>query len=437
MALASTTTAYIASRVITLDANRELVLVSSYNAAYTMYAFVYNSSTNTFGAVATIRATASTLGAILIATDKVLVASIGSSGTSLEAVVLSISTNTITVNTAATATLGGVTVSLNTVNSYPSFVTVGTSYVLSYGRATTVSAILAFTVSGTTVTIGSETVLTPASATAAALYPISSSVVLALSASSTVFYATPYTVSGVTLTVGTGATTTIDTANWYPIGTFQSGQIGVLFKNATWYGGVISVSGTTASISSAQIFSASVAMTASQYFAVIIGDKMLCYYGGSAYPNNLVNVLTNTSGTASAGTEIPGGSGVASLYINGNLLTTGLDMPVKYSISGSNAIETIVDTNLPVFAASLTGRIWITTALNSYGVLRSATKTMTVGTTVAWYMNSDGTASQTVPKSFGSNSNLTAWIGPGEGASGWAITYRTASTVTATKVTLS
>ena len=429
---------YYQSRIITLDANRELVLISHYTSTYSIYAFVYNSSTNTFGAVSTIRATAACLGAILIATDKVLVTSVGSSGTSLEAVVLSISTNTITANTAATATLGGVLTALNGNNYYGSLVTVGTSYVLSYGRATNVSAIVALTVSGTTVTIGSESVLTPATTNAAALYPISSSVVLALSSSATVFYATPYTVSGTTLTVGTGATTTVSNITYLPMGVFQSGQIGVLFQNSTIFGGVISVTGTIATISSAQICSSTTSLNFTNNYAAIINNQMLCYFATAANAN-LVNVLTNTSGIASAGTEIPGNSsgGNALSYINGIIFSYSSEMVLKYSISGNNAIETIGDT---YFAATsnINTRVWLGTALNSYQTLRSTTKTLSLPQTVGilTYANSDGTIAATINKIFGTNTG-TSWVGPGDGASGWSIIWRNATTVTATKVTLS
>jgi len=443
MAISSSQSAYITSKIITLDANRELVIYNTFLLSDTISAFVYNSSTNTFGAAATIRATASVMGAVLVSTDKVLVVSMGSSGTTLEAVTLSISTNTITVNTAATATLAGVLAGLSGTGYYGSFVTVGTSFVLSYGRATNVTALRAFTVSGTTVTIGSESTLTPATDNAAALFSISSSVVLALSSSATVFYATPYTVSGTTLTVGTGATTTLTGQFYIPAGVFQSGQIGVLFFNGTIFGGIISVSGTTATISSTQVWSSGAALTANNNYTAIIGDKMLCYY--SAATNlSLVNVLTNTSGTASAGTEIAGGSASNATsqlgYINGTILSFGLNIPLKYSISGSNAIETIVDTYYAQASAStfdllnnLGTRIWTGSSYISPFILRSATKTLAPFAANSVYMNSDGTLTPTVAKVFG---NSTSIIG-NETNVCWFINYRSATTVTALKVTLS
>jgi hypothetical protein len=436
---------YFASKIITLDANRELVIYSNGSSSFanSISAFVYNSSTNTFGAVATIRTTAGLLGAILVSTDKVLVVSMGSSGTSLEAVVLSVSTNTITVNTAATATLAGVLASLGGNSYFGSLVTVGTSFVLSYGRATTVTALRAFTVSGTTVTIGSESTLTPATDNAAALFPISSSVVLALSSSATVFYATPYTVSGTTLTVGTGATTTLTNIFYVPAGVFQSGQIGVLFLNTTVFGGIVSVSGTTASISSAQVLSTTASLIPNNNYTAIIGDKMLCYYSAASNAS-LVNVLTNTSGTASAGTEITGGSASNALsqlgYINGNILAFGLNIPLKYSISGSNAIETVVDTYYAQATAitfdqlnNLGTRIWNGSSYISPFILRSATKTLSPFAVNSVYMNSDGTLTPTAVKLFGNSSSI---IG-NETNVCWFINYRSATTVTALKVTLS
>jgi hypothetical protein len=440
LAASSSQNAYISSKIITLDANRELVIYSTFVLTDSISAFVYNSSTNTFGAVATIRTTAAVLGATLIATDRVLVASMGSSGTSLEAVVLSISTNTITVNTAATATLGGVLADLGGNSYYGSLVTVGSSYVLSYGRATNVTALRALTVSGTTVTIGSEATLTPATTNAAALFPVSSSVVLALSSSATVFYATPYTVSGTTLTVGTGATTTVSNILYFPVGVFQSGQIGVLFQNSTVFGGVVSVSGTTASISSAQVWSATASLASNNNYAAIVGDKMLCYYAATGV-TSLVNVLTNTSGTASAGTEIAGGSAVATSqlgYINGNIVNFGLLIPLRYSISGSNAVESVVDTYYAQTATlnvlnNLSTRTWLGDSLKSVFVLRSSTKTMSSFAVNSVYLNSDGTLTPTVAKVFGGTNGF---IG-NESNVYWSIIYRSPTTVTAVKVTLS
>lgn len=424
------------SRVITLDADRELVLYSELAYSTSIFAFVYNISTNTFGSVATVRTTATSLGAILIGTDKVLVASVGSGGTSLEAVVLSISTNTITVNTAATATLAGA-LNQSGNGNYPSFVTVGTSFILSYGRATNITGLRALTVSGTTVTIGNESALTPATNLASALFPISSSVVLALSSSATVFYATPYTVSGSTLTVGTGATTTLTGALFIPAGVFQSGQIGVLFLNTTIFGGIVSVSGTTATISSTQVLNSGTALTISNNYTAIVGDKMICY----GVSHGLANVLTNTSGTASAGTEIVCASTNQPMgYINGNILNLSSNsVPYKYTISGSNLVETVIDTYMAQGSGlmdnltQLTTRFWLGSSLKSYLVMRTSTKTMAPFNSHSIYMNSDGTLTPTKAKSFGATSYF---IG-NESNVGWAILYRTATKVVANRITLS
>lgn len=418
------------SRRIVLDGTRELLIISTASTG-NIYAVVYNSSGDTFGSVVTVRAATSTvLGAVSVGTDKTMVVSCDAT-TGLEAVILSTSGTTITVNAAATKTLAGnISVSLG-VPYYPSLVAIGTSYVLSYGRATSVSAILAFTVSGTTVTIGTETALTAAVAIPAALYAVSSSVVLCLNASTNVFYATPYSVSGTTLTVGTAATTTVTSGTWYPTGTFASGQWGAIALNTNIYGFIVSVSTTVATISTAQL-TTTTAITNFSY--VVSSDKLLFVdtTGSSA------NVLTNTAGVASAGTALAVNTASQTYAIVGatilfGYVNTTLTITKQISISGSNAIATTlggyINTTVDIIT---TPRAW---SGSDYIIqnIYTASKVIGIGATPqtnSLIANSDGTFTYTKPKYYGVP---IAYFG----ASAWCFQNDSSTNVYLTKVTIS
>ena len=92
-------------RVLELDSDRQFYLFAS--ASNLLYGQVYNQTTNTFGSPTLIRNTANVpgnAGIALINANAILVVSIPGSGTAGQAVVLSISGTTITVNTATSFT---------------------------------------------------------------------------------------------------------------------------------------------------------------------------------------------------------------------------------------------------------------------------------------------------------------------------------------------
>ncbi len=283
--------------LISLDTNRSLLLYGNTSC----YAKVHRKSTNLWSSPALVRASLGTnaFTAVKSATDQVLVVS-NDTTTGMEAVTLSInsSTDVITVNSGSkgTATLAG------NWSSYGQLIAVGSSWVVSYGRATNVSGIRAISISGTTPTIGSETALAPANTTPGQLYSVTSSVMLALSSETTVFNSKPYTISGSTISAGTGATTTIDAA------AFRSLAVGTRWhafaNNSTLLGIVISVSGTTSTHSTATL-SATVAQSPISFVDVLpIDSTKSCFIGSNNSTKSHFNILTDTSGTASAGTEL-------------------------------------------------------------------------------------------------------------------------------------
>jgi len=290
---------------ITIDSNR-VCLVGG--AGTTLYAVVYDSSQaagSQWGAVATVRTGISSGNflAILSAASQVLIVSCDGT-TAMEAVTLTIdSTTGITVNsgTKGTATLAG------NWNAFGQLKAVGSSWVVSYGRAASVSAIRAITISGTTPTIGSESAATTASgsvATAPTIYTISSSVVLAIEATATNLYAKPWTVSGSALSAGTEANTATSSAA-YRSQALGSGNIAVFHMNTSLKGAVVSVSGTVAAISVATLSSGITPTNATTAIDTLaVSNTKLCVLYHASNTSFGLNHLIDTAGTASAGTEV-------------------------------------------------------------------------------------------------------------------------------------
>ena len=292
-ALAGKTAAATARKVVVIDANRTLILLGTTN----LYGIIYDASTKLWGSVTLIRtASLDQFEAILSATNQVLVNS--SANAAMEAVVLTLSGTSITVGTAATATLsannnGSVTVG--------NLIAVGSSFVITYDVSTPALQMRAMTISGTTVTIGAATVLNGTTVANVYISAVSSSVALVLTnTNASTFFATPYTISGTTITLGTGATYASTTANSYQVRPISSGArtAVVIASTGAAVGLIISVTSTTASISSATLSAAGGISSAA---VIVSGSKLIFVSVGST---GSTNILTDTAGTASAGTPI-------------------------------------------------------------------------------------------------------------------------------------
>lgn len=356
------------ARFVAIDSNIELVIEQNGTC------FAYSKSGASIGSVVSYRTAGSTYStsALLIAANTVLIVSMVSGSTAMETVVLTLSGTAITVGTPVATTLAG-----NATTPIGTLTAVGTSYVIPYGRATTTSALRAITVSGTTPTVGAETALSGATTDKADLVAVTSSVVLAMHCSTALMYATPVTVSGTTLTVGTLASTTATSATTrLYAGAFSSGRYGFVYLNTNLYGAVINVSGTTATISAVQLTtSANITIKA----AGVSGNQVLISNEGASALN--VNVLTDSSGTAVAGTEsIDLGSsyntstsgvtavGTALVGLTGGAGFVGF----RYTISGNNpALTTYIITgqNMQMTSPAATG-----------AVMKTATKALFMGT---------------------------------------------------------
>ena len=287
---------------VSLTATTELMILWGSTAAF---AAVWDNTTKTFGTPVLVRTAAFSgtydISAYGLSSTSVLVCSLRSASTALETVVLSISGTTITVNTAVATTLAATSTlqqNPDSNNGVGRILLVGSSYVLNYTNNLSYPCFRAITVSGVTPTIGSE--LSFAAGTANYVsYVFSSSVLIHISSSSTVLYAVPVSVSGTTLTQGTQATTTLTNAN-ITCGQLSSNRIAVVFVNTQVFGGIISITGTTASINSA---SSGLSSAGGSRYMQIFGLQAIIVANNSTTTNE-ANVLTDSSGSAVCGTPL-------------------------------------------------------------------------------------------------------------------------------------
>lgn len=370
-------------QAIPIDASRTLLVI---NSATAVHAVVHDGAA--MGPAVLVRSTAAAASArgVLVSTDRVLVASTASS-TALEAVVLSLSGTAITVGSAAASTLS------ESASALSDPIAVGSSYVFGLTSASN-SRALAITVSGASPTIG---MAVNAHAGTRQLYvmPIDASRFLAFGTlNDSTVYATPFSVSGGSvLEKGTAAS-----AAGGSIQTFvalSTGRFAVVYSNTAMYGGIISVSGTVATMTTVALGTGASINSG----GVKVGDQLIV-----APELNKVNVLTDVAGTATAGTAITvatgavnsaGAAGYGQDYAAFVAPGAVISMYCVVKISGNNPVIHSSDqtyTGRVVFGGgsldSLTGA--------PGGVLSAG------GKSVAVIPRSDGTASAAAALMFGS-----------------------------------
>lgn len=295
-----------AIKTVTIDADRQLFLIAPTN---NLYGKVYDHSTNTWGSLVLIRSvsslTANTFIAELHSTDKVLVSSVSNGGTNFESVILSISSVTITVNTAATRTLA------SALQSLPSLAEVNGSMVITVSR-TSANEVMAMSISGTTVTIGGHTALSGTDTTASNIplrifkYATDKIVVSSATTNGNIFFS-PFTVSGTTLTSGTTGTFAATAVGGKYRTYFDSGSntiFSVASTGSTMIGAVITISGTTASVSTATLMSEAVYLTNTTSELTFLGSGKVAWCTVVPDGRYVFNWLLSTSGTASVGTSV-------------------------------------------------------------------------------------------------------------------------------------
>lgn len=333
-------------QAIQVDANRTAILFGGATA----YIIMYDKSTRTWGTATLVRASLATnitgFRGILTSANQLLVVSF-SATTAMEAVTVTLSGTTVTVNngTKATATIA------NTFSSMGSLVLVGTSVVVPYGHGSNTAAVRAIGISGTTPTIGASSTVQSSSDTCPVLF-VAGSVVRAASRNATAIVVFPYTVSGSTLSSGTSATTTA-TAQWARFGQNSLGDITFMYTNTTSYVGVSRLTGTVEVISAVNTTTGAIASTQLQVSDMIqIGSgKTLLVFLPSG-PNSHFVLMTDTAGVATINTitvDVSSGTpqGVAGILVSG----TSARIALKYNTNSS--IYTIdCSTATPAVSAS-------------------------------------------------------------------------------------
>lgn len=326
----------ILSQSVSLDGISELMIFYGDHSAH---AVVFNTSTNTFGTPVLVRTrslnTLKSVALAKISSTSVLVCSLRDTQTDLQTVVLTVSGSTITVNTALATTLAA---GSSLVTAGTRLVQVGSSYVLNYVTTSdSLPKFRAITVSGTTPSIGAELAYAGGT-TNWHSYAHSSSVLLHFSATATVVHAFPITVSGTTLTAG-GAATATTTSSPIVTGQLSNSRYALFYLNTTGRGAVVSISGTTASISTAgTVVSAPVWAPEMQVF----GNQAFVLSGTSADSN--INVITDTSGTATVGTSqaVPIAGDFVGYLNTGKVFfasnTAGNSTYYQYGISSGSAV---------------------------------------------------------------------------------------------------
>lgn len=339
----------------TLDADRVLYIVGS---SAGLRAFVYNKTTNAMGSVVSPRTSSSftTLNsqayyrAFVISSSSVLLVSCALSSNVFEAVVLSISGTTITVNTPVQLTAG---TSMSAAGL--AGIAIGSSYVFAIGDLTN-DTYFAVTVSGTTPTFSSGFSLSGSSGTSnrPMLFDIGSNTVAFVRTTGSLRIET-YSVSGTTFTsVGSVTASGIYNAATpsFFASQFSSGRIGIVAYNSTTTyvtGIVVSFAAGVPSVTTTAL-SSTIGDTAYRSFSVI-GNQMF-WYGYNGNIGQCFNILTDNAGTATSGTEISI-AGVSSAGTKVRSTNTGMwvSLPsgaiVNFIASGNNPSVTILASYSP------------------------------------------------------------------------------------------
>jgi hypothetical protein len=335
---------------IELDSDRVFFLYR--NNSNQIYGQVFSQSANTWGAQTLIRNAVVGLqcGAVKVDADKIIVAS-STVGTAFEAVILSLSGTTITVNTATASTLPVGNSGAYTFKAVPSG-----GFVYVYRNSSGASGVVPMSVSGTTVTVG-----TVASAFSG-LITTSTSLYVQTAADKVILYAPAdssgnggfiaYSLSGSTLTAGPrtslGASTT--TASKF-VRLTDTTFFFDAYTSTTTYVGVILLFGTAiSSYISSNINISSGTISPVTLVHPVSSTKVFFACGGSTVASSFMNILTFTPGVGvSLGTYLTGApnneaSNTRFVGASGNDVSAiASDKLVVYDASGASpTVKTVV-----------------------------------------------------------------------------------------------
>jgi hypothetical protein len=284
---------------VQLDTNRTLFVFGQ----TAVYAQVFDRSTQTWGSVATVFSSNIVGGhfrAVLAGTNLAMVAALSDSGNPVRVVTLSVSGTTITVNTAVTHATG-----VGSSAQMQDLVAVGSAWVLMWYDANGgTNRLFAITVSGTVPTLGAGVV--PGSpGFVGTLAVASASVVLAFTNASTYVATQAWSLSGTTLTSGTTDTAAASSStNLYRVLALSNGRfLAMLIKSSSaLYARLYSVSGSTVTSTEVQVGNTNgPSSTLCDWLAVASNKVVIAWSNNDSIVK--ANVITDTSGTISLGTE--------------------------------------------------------------------------------------------------------------------------------------
>lgn len=287
------------NNIIKIDSTRFFILVSN-NSTRNYYGIIYDNSSQTYG-TPTLLATPSSLiaNAILSATNQILFWYLNSA-TDIGVVTLTLSGTSITVNTPVLATFPSYGAPAS-IDVYYSLIQVGTSFVISYDAGAN-NIVRGVTISGTVPTIGSEVVTGSNSSTFYVAQVTSSTFITVGIVAATSIPIQVFSISGTTIT--SGSTVNLSgSGSAFRILPISSGVRWAVL----WYDGtntsvsIISVSGTTPTASTVTLFASTGSTQLTSYTDMLVDGSTLIVCS-TAY--GLANTVTDTSGTATAGTQV-------------------------------------------------------------------------------------------------------------------------------------
>lgn len=287
---------------VSLDANKTLFMFQGISLGRgNAYAQVYDASSQTWGAIATIATGTVNPGGLAFVSSSVALC-IYAIGTTLYARTLSISGTTITVNSASTASTASTSYyNISTINSGSLYVIVGLGSP-AYCHAVTVSGTTA--TAGTSVSVSGTTSYSISSvgtgnAFEPCVFAVTTSSFLIFTFSTTNLNATVGSISGTTITLGS----TVSTACGATVQSFIQSAIGSnwitsVLTNSAVLQIIHSVSGTTVTSNATATWGGSNGSA-----MLVSGNKAIVVAHTSTTPAYF-NIVTNNSGTPSLGTEV-------------------------------------------------------------------------------------------------------------------------------------
>lgn len=283
-------------KIVQIDATRQFILFGG----TTLYGIVYDSSqASPWGSVLTIRTGAANAvyTAALSSASQILVISCDTT-TGVEAVTITLTGGTgATLNsgTKATAALASNISALS-----PDLVAFGTGFAFGYARTGSIVGVRGISISGTTPTIGAEQALTPASGIAPWLF-VSGSTLRAVAISATALACKPFTISGAVLTPGTEVSV-VTSSTLLRAFMNGNGNIVAQYLNTTPQATIFKLTGTVEAASTVQLSNSVVWTTITSTDYASISASKTCFFL-AATTSYSINILTDTAGTASVGTE--------------------------------------------------------------------------------------------------------------------------------------